>query len=360
MIRGMTTTLHRGDGPVVLIHEHISGGGLAEPLPASWLAEGSAMRRALAEDFTAARARVITTRDDRLPPDSDPGEVVRVAPGSGCAAVVRIAREVDFTIVIAPETGGLLADLTRAVAESGGRSLGGSPEAIDLAGDKLRLADHLERAGVPTPPSRRVRPAEGLPRDFPYPAVLKPIDGAGSLDTLLVEDPDDPIRRDFPHDEGLLQPFAAGEPRSATFLGLPGGPPRLLGVARQRISRTRGCFAYEGGSILLNDLEVDHPARRAAASIPGLLGLFGVDYLQGDHGDGATVLEINPRPTTSCVGLVPALGAGRLAASWLAGFGPPPPDETHDVPRPRHPVSFLPGGTLLPPTSPASLGEEIP
>jgi predicted ATP-grasp superfamily ATP-dependent carboligase len=56
-------------------------------------------------------------------------------------------------------------------------------------------------------------------------------------------------------------------------------------------------------------------ARRIAQALPGLWGYVGVDYLE--TASGPVVLEINPRPTTSCCGLRPALGLN-LASLVLA------------------------------------------
>src|SRR3954464_11565256 len=71
-------------GPMqVLVHEWVTGGGLAgSPLPASWAAEGRAMRRAIARDFASLpEVRVVVTLDDRQPDDPGPWTVVRVGPG---------------------------------------------------------------------------------------------------------------------------------------------------------------------------------------------------------------------------------------------------------------------------------------
>lgn len=316
-------------------------------LPPSWLAEGSAMRRAIAGDFVSAGARVVMTLDDRLVDEPGPWEVVRIGRDRVSESIVQFAGSVDLNILIAPETGGTLGDLARLVTKGGGKSMGCTPDAIDLATDKLRLSEHLVLAGVPTPPVRAVRPKSGLPRDFAYPAVLKPIDGAGSLDTLLVEHADDCIIASFPHEWGLLQAFVAGEPRSATFLGRPGLPSLIVGAARQQIRFDRGRFSYEGGTILPEVIPTDHPSRLAAESLPGLRGLFGVDFIHDPLTGRAQVLEINPRPTTSCVGLIATLGPGRLASAWLA-TDPVPPIERHPpLPTPARAVSFRSDGTIL-------------
>src|ERR1700687_611488 len=74
-----------GTALIVLVHEWVTGGGLAgSPLPVSWAAEGRAMRRAIAAEFAGLRgrpARVVVTLDARLPEDPGPWLVARIAQG---------------------------------------------------------------------------------------------------------------------------------------------------------------------------------------------------------------------------------------------------------------------------------------
>ncbi len=110
----------------VLVHEWVSGGGLAgSPLPSSWAAEGRAMRLAIAADFAAmapAPAEVVVTVDERLPDDPGPWTIVRIAEGEHDRRVCELARAVDFTLLIAPETNGILAELTRSLKRAGADS----------------------------------------------------------------------------------------------------------------------------------------------------------------------------------------------------------------------------------------------
>ncbi len=346
MIRGMETIPESHSGPVVLIHEHVTGGGAAvAEIPPAWIAEGSAMRLALARDFAAAGARVLMTLDTRIPCEPGPWTIQRIAPGTAAGALPALVRQAESTIPIAPETHGTLCELAATIARSGGRSLGSSPASIELAADKLRMAEHLSRADVPTPSTIRVEPRRGLPRTATYPAILKPVDGAGCVDTFLVRNPDDPIVAAFPDGAGLLQPFIGGEPRSASFLVRSGRAPILLGVGLQSIPVVDGRLAYRGGTILTDDLPNEHPSRRAVASVPGLAGFVGVDYIHDPMTARAVVIEINPRPTTSCVGLVASLGRGQLARAWLelVGGKGSPRLTSHDLP--RRSVSFRRDGT---------------
>ena len=179
------------------------------------------MRRAIAADFAALpgdRARVVVTLDSRLPDDPGPWTIERIDPGQAPHRVRELAGMADFTVLVAPETTGILARLTREFQAAGARVLGSSPDAIDLTGNKDRLARWFFERGIPTPRSRIVIPAAGLPADTEYPAVLKPIDGAGSVDTYYLSE-----RECLPADAcklpvALLQPFVPGVPMSASFL----------------------------------------------------------------------------------------------------------------------------------------------
>ncbi|SIO66001.1 ATP-grasp domain-containing protein [Singulisphaera sp. GP187] len=277
------------------------------------------MRRAIAADFAGLPGiRVVMTLDDRLPDEPGPWTIFRVGGRTQESDTwARRAADADWTVLIAPETGGTLADCSRTLARRGGRSLGSTPEAIELAGDKLQLAAFLSDRGFPTPQSRRVVPSLPLPTDFPYPAVLKPIDGAGSVDTFLIPGPLLVPDEAKALPEALLQPFLPGVPSSATFLIGPERQARLIAIGRQRVEVQEGRFVYRGG--ILPDLEAS-PApvlAEAVESIRGLRGLVGVDFLRDHERETVTILEINPRPTTSYVGLAQLLPPGRLAKAWI-------------------------------------------
>ena len=308
----------------ILVHEWVTGGGLAGcPLPPSWAAEGTAMRRAIAADFAAVDGeplRVVATLDDRLDEPPGPWTAVRVGAGEMPARLVALAREADLTVLIAPETTGILADLTRRVAETGTRLLGSTADAIVLAGDKRSLGAYLADRGIDTPPCRLVRPCDGLPADADFPAVLKPNDGAGTVDTYRVECAEGLPSSARRLTTAVLQPFVTGRPMSATFLVAPDGPAWLLGIGEQEIAVRDGRFAYRGGCLPTARIVDNGPIREAIASVPGLAGFVGVDFLWDDDRRRTTVLEINPRPTTSIKGLVRLLPPGWLASAWLGAF----------------------------------------
>ena len=303
----------------IFVHEYVTGGGLAgQELPATWAAEGSAMRRAIAADLAAVPGtRVVMTLDERLPDEPGRWQVERVGIGAELSLLTDGASRADAVLVIAPETGGVLAERERMVRAAGGRSLGSTPAAIERAADKLAAANWLAEHGVPVVSGQRVEPGAAWPADRPAQAVLKPIDGAGSLDTHLLGNGAGWPAAAPPGRAWLLQPYLPGEPVSLALLVQPAlgrDPGRfdLVGSCYQHVTCSAGRFRYQGGSIPAPVPEVViRTVVTALGAWEGLQGWVGVDLMLGPEPGSATVLEVNPRLTTSYVGL----------RRWVAGGG---------------------------------------
>jgi len=315
------------------------------------------MRRAVAADFSALPrpgARVVVTVDARWPDDPGPWTTIRMDTRDSNGWLADVALTADYTVLIAPETMGVLAGLAFSLESAGVRSLGCSARSVELTGNKARLAEWLQARGIATPASRTVVPAQGLPQDAPYPAVLKPVEGAGSVDTYRVAHAGDLPLSALAMPVALLQPFHAGIPMSASFL-VAKDRPWLVGIGRQRITIREGRFAYQGGSIPEPCPQAEPLLRRAVESVAGLRGFVGVDFFWGPRLGETTVLEINPRATSSFVGLSRLLPAGRLAAAWLAACGVPGYkrdllENLASLVRRQPPVCFDADGTIRPAT----------
>ena len=223
-----------------------------------------------------------------------------------------------------------------------------------LAGDKLLLADHLRERGVPTPPTvlwpASPPPARGRGWEGGFPAVCKPCRGAGSQETYLVRNEAELSQAaaiaGFWQDDAIVQPCIPGQAASVAFLIDPG---RCLALpaAAQHLS-TDGRFRYQGGSLPLPPPLTERATRiaaRAVEAVEGLRGYVGVDVVLGAAADGGDcAIEINPRLTTSYVGLR-ALARFNLAEAMLAvaaGRAPPAWDWN------AGPVEFTPDGRLVP------------
>ena len=308
----------------VFLYEWVTGGGLVEepgPLPSSLLTEGTAMLSAVAADFAALEeTRVTVLRDMRLDEMPLPGvETVEIHSSSHRQEeFAQLASTADQTLVIAPEFDDILLKTLVDGRKAGGRLLAASHEFVELTSDKHRTAEKLSSAGVPTPEAVPIlADEEQLPKDFLYPAVLKPVCGAGSQHTLLVSNArDEPPPYSWP---SRLERFCPGMAASVAFLC---GPSHhvALPACRQDLSKD-GRFTYEGGAMLAEP----NLARRATAladralrALPPALGYVGVDLVLGKAGDGSedVVIEVNPRLTTSYIGLRAAT-PDNLAAALL-------------------------------------------
>jgi tyramine---L-glutamate ligase len=308
----------------VFVYEFITGGGLWSlgdaPPAGSLLAEGQAMAAAIAADFRLAGHEVRSLRDVRLPSMLGSEEVPIASARDEQSHFAELAAASDWTLVIAPESDGALLQRCQWVGQYGGRLLSPSAELIALAGDKCRTADHLRRHGISASDGIRVEPGgeTPLPADF-FPVVLKPIDGCGSQGMQLLANVADweaavirePMR---------LERFVPGRAASVAVLCGPAGC-AALPASQQRLSHD-GRFTYLGGRLPLA-ADLDRRARRLAVaavkSLPDPLGYIGVDLVLGGAADGSgdRVIEINPRLTTSYVGLR-ALCADNLAAAMIA------------------------------------------
>jgi predicted ATP-grasp superfamily ATP-dependent carboligase len=320
----------------IFVYEHICGGGLAgEPLPPSLRAEGWAMLQAVVEDLAALRwVEVVSMLDARLDGAALPVPILRAGDRDSARAIFEeLAAIADGVLVIAPELGGALAACSRAIVSAGGRHLGPDQESLELAADKLALAEHLGRYGIPAVPAEPCAPGQTWDR----PMVVKPRLGCGSLDITLVA-PGAPAPEIA---DAIATPLVPGQ--AASVLAIIGdGGSVLCAPCAQELSQD-GRFRYLGGGApLAPDLSdrAGRLARRALEALPGLRGFAGVDLVLGRSGEEDRVVEINPRLTTSYVGLR-RLALSNLAGSWLDAWcgGEPAPPRW----RPGS-VSFTPDG----------------
>ncbi len=311
----------------ILVHEYVTGGGWPTPsLPAGLAGEALAVLRALLADLRAwGRFPVVTTRDRRLrdtPLTAD--RVVDLDAEVYPTRLVELARECGAALVVAPEGGGVLERLSSLVSDAGVCLLGSSPEAVAVAADKWECYRRFSQAGLPAPRTMRVSPgaASVAAARIRYPVVVKPLDGAGCDGVVLATD-DDVLKRALrqPALRGaesiLVQEYASGAAASVSLL-VAGGRSTVLSLNQQRV-RAGIPFAYDGGVA-----SWPHPRRaeacelgqRAVALVPGLRGYVGVDLVLGEK--TCLLIEINPRVTTSYVGLRRVVDLNMAAAIWRA------------------------------------------
>lgn len=326
----------------IFVSEFITCGALSNTSPsASLLREGRAMLLAVVKSLLVAPdCQVVTTLDRRQSQwleGLDRGEgALQIElidhPEAEQIAFGRLVVESDATLVIAPETDGVLGQRVKRVQDLGSASLNCLPEAISLCGDKLGLASHLTAHGIPTIPTRsaelQIEPWDRVESS----CVLKPRDGAGSALTFYIPCRDTARWQHARHefvaagagDRAIVQPWIAGQALSVAGLCYDSGDIELFPMACQHLELPY--FQYRGGSIpaglsreavaIIQDL-----VRTTCRIVPGLRGYVGFDLVLPD-GEPATpvIVEINPRLTTSFVGYQ-QLCCNNLAARMLAMSG---------------------------------------
>lgn len=272
------------------------------------------MATALASDLVAAGHEVLRLWDRRLTPphhlDGMSVQFVASAPEER-RAVAELAQRAVGACLIAPENDGALAARARWVERAGGRLISPAPDWIELAGDKRATAERLAAAGVATP-----RNWDG--HSWPATLIAKPPDRCGSEGVRRLATLADAARALA---EGLLiQHFCRGLPASVALL-CGAGAPWPLAPCEQRFAPH--AFEYVGGALPLREGHAERArelARRAIAALPPVVGYVGVDLVLGEDPNGAddVVIEVNPRLTTSYVGLRAAtIGGGAALAQAM-------------------------------------------
>ncbi len=322
----------------IVVHESITAGGLSgSPVAGALLAEGRMMLEALLADLLPLEAHQLSVQIDRrylplLP--AHPGLQVIDSGNNYYQCLAQMVEEADAAFLIAPETGGLLESITGIVEACGKLVLGSSTAGIKAAGDKTLTYRLLKASGIPTPRTLRLRPTDGpasVGQELGYPVVVKPIDGVGCHSVFIARRQSElertiaAARREAQNATLLAQAYIDGVHVSVSLL-TDGSRSLPLTLNLQEISG-RSRLRYHGGSV-----PFDHPLRALAfrraeevvRAIPGLRGYVGIDLVLTDH--DAVVIEVNPRITTSYVGIRKVLrqNPAALILDAMAGKLPDP------------------------------------
>jgi tyramine---L-glutamate ligase len=307
----------------VIVYEHVSGGGYAEKtIPPSMLCEGFGMLRAIVSDFNAAGHEVTVLLDARLSKLNPPINADCIVPifysEEPAKFLKNIAKINDAIYIVAPETGQTLQSLIELVEQTGKTSLNCKSSAIEKVGDKAVLYEKLTEKGVPTPKTITLGIGAGLAdvkqvikQKLVYPLILKPSDGVGCSGLSLVKNEAQldgaiaKIKTESKNPGFIAQEFIQGEAASVSLLAT-GKKTMALSLNKQNINlaEPEGVSSYLGGVVPL-----DHPqkgeafalAEKAAGAFSGLRGYVGVDVVLTQT--EAFVVDVNPRLTTSYVGL---------------------------------------------------------
>ncbi len=292
--------------------EFVTSGGLyREPLSPSLLREGELMRNAVLQDLSQIENLQVTVTSDvrvSLPLNA---ECISIEPSQDVWAIWQSCmQDADVVWLIAPETDGVLERLTLMAESLAKPILGCSSSAIKVAANKWETYQLLKEFDIPTPITFKYA---NFPRRQFGPWVAKLIDGVACENSRYFDSEDALILwMQDKQDSHIIQEYQLGTAASFSML-CHSGKAVVVSCNQQKIDLQHGQFKYAGS--LVNDM-VEHLnafqelATKIVTALPGLAGYVGVDLIVHHDGDAwrYAVLEINPRLTTSYVGLHQACG----------------------------------------------------
>lgn len=298
----------------ILVFEYITGGGLAgQALPVSLLTEGRMMLQALLDDLKfLPNLPVLLPLDDRcvnvaLPHNTEVVPVTQVDDIN--QVLVDLIQQAGLVWLIAPETDGILVNLAKIVTRHQKILLLSQPETLAICANKLFTYHCLLTNGIPAVETLSLA---GL-NNPPFPAcVIKPVDGVGCEGSLIIAHPSDyaaAIENLLHHESLLVQPLLAGPVLSLSCL-FKQGRGWLLCCNQQHVTVRQNRFSLRACLVNAADPQLalyQELVDRVAVAIPGLWGYIGIDIIETPD-QGPLILEINPRLTTSYVGIRQATG----------------------------------------------------
>ena len=218
-------------------------------------------------------------------------EVILPGAGDFATEIGQLAPRCEMGLVIAPDQ--LLSKFTM-ILEQHTHNLGCGFMTVALCANKVQTRKILRQHDIPVP-------------DEPGPGrrVIKPIRGCGAQGVRLTET--EPGEGEFAEEyiegEHLSVSIIPNRVIGDTCLYFSGEPPLVLAVNRQHIEvGAEGLFRYLGGETPFHpaqESEIISTARKAV-EILGCQGYCGVDLVVGDK---PYVVDVNPRITTSLVGI---------------------------------------------------------
>ncbi|WP_446811538.1 ATP-grasp domain-containing protein [Methylomonas sp. 2BW1-5-20] len=297
----------------VLVFEYITGGGLVgQALPASLVAEGGMMLQTLIAELKCLDAiRLYVPLDERCarPLTLTEREIVKVGPDCDIFALLRdLLVDVDLFWLIAPESDGILLNLAQLAIAANAEVLLSNPATLAICADKFATCQALVKRAIPIVETRLLgQGADGLDDNV----VVKIADGVGCLDSFQVNAEQLPAAVAELNDPQryVLQPYISGQAASLSCL-FKHGQAWLICYNHQQIVLEQGRFSLRGCLVNVQTDKLDfyrNLINEIAEAMPGLWGYVGIDIIESAE-LGSLVLEINPRLTSSYVGIRQATG----------------------------------------------------
>ncbi len=314
----------------LFVCEFITGGGMQDrELPDSLAIEGDMMLVAVLKDFLEMGITdIITTRDARLRLLSLPVKQIVLekdiySTWKSCMA------SADTVLIIAPESENILFNLTLMAEQAGCTILGSPSTSVQTASSKLQTKNLLFKNKISCIETTLLKDKTILENQNGW--VIKPDDGVGAEDCYFCTDIKDINKlKDLIYIENfVVQEYISGISASLSMICYHGSA-LLLACNKQIFVFNSKNQVKEGKlkEIIVNGLPeqwavFNSVAQNIAKADEGLRGYIGVDLIVTET--ESIVVEINPRLTTSYVGLRESLAlnpAKLILSVWQNGAVP--------------------------------------
>lgn len=306
----------------LLIVEYVSGGGYAnQKLSGSILSEAYGMLQSIISDYKILGNNITTLIDSRLKPFNPPFEADKIVKVSSTEEFFmqfeELAGMLDAVYVIAPESNRILEKLVETIVTSGGISLNCEVDEIKRSSNKISVYETVKRIGLKSPETVILNIHEKLGnirriiKELEYPLIFKPLDGVGCSGLSIVkaeENIEDAVKKvaKVSTDEFFVaQNLVKGEAVSVSVIST-GVETLPVTLNRQfvKLEPPDKQSGYKGGIV-----PFDHrlkrkallAAERVVEAMNGLKGYVGVDMVLTR--EEPIIMEVNPRLTTSYIGL---------------------------------------------------------
>jgi predicted ATP-grasp superfamily ATP-dependent carboligase len=257
----------------ILIAEYAVGAGIDE-----YMLEGRAMLGTLVRSFEACGHEVLYPSAGTI---IDSGTAVET--GGFEETLASLSKKCDAGLVIAPDE--LLGDLTEIIEENT-TNLGCPSDSVRLCADKLESTRKLERENIPVPWTIGGGDYNG---DF----VIKPRFGCASEGIHR-------SKKGILKDGFIATEFMNGEHISASVIS---GKTQLILTVNRQLITINDKISYDGGIVPYlcdREKEITDIAKKTT-KVLGCRGYAGVDIVLADK---PYVVDVNPRPTTSLIGII--------------------------------------------------------
>ena len=256
----------------ILVAEYAVGTGIEE-----FMLEGKAMLDTLVRSFVSCGHIVLyPTAGIKL----QSGKAVRTTGFE--VTLTKLSKECDAALVIAPDE--ILGDMTR-IVENNSVNLGCPSDSVRLCADKLECTRSLSRENIPVPETIGSGEYKG---DF----VIKPRFGCASEG--IHRSKSGKLKKGF-----IATGFVEGEHLSVSLIT---GKTQLPLTVNRQLIEINDNFSYKGSLVPYpcerNEEIID--VAKKTARILGCRGYAGVDIVLGDK---PYVVDVNPRPTSSIIGI---------------------------------------------------------